>query len=115
MPKINRRDTADSSVPLIAFDEVTFEKVTFKLSWTVLANLREYVAYVKEATGNDKSPDEVVDKGMQRLFNSDKGFQKWLKSQNSGTGPAKKGHRKIVRTNVEGEFAAGNILNEKLN
>jgi hypothetical protein len=63
------------------------------LSWPVLANLREYVAYVKDVTGKDTTPDEVVDKGMQRLFDADKGFRSWLQKKNSDgrtkTKPAK--------------------------
>jgi len=82
MPKIKRKDATDSSMPLIAFEEVTSEKESFKLSWTVIANIREYVAYVKEVTGRETTRDEVVDKGMQRLFDADKGFRQWLQKKN---------------------------------
>jgi hypothetical protein len=49
----------------------------------VLANIREYVAYVKEVTGKETTPDEVVDKGMQRLFDADRGFHQWLQKKNA--------------------------------
>jgi hypothetical protein len=108
MPKNKRKDAASSIVPLIAFDEVTFEKESFKLSWPVLANLREYVAYVKEVTGKDTTPDEVVDKGMQRLFDADKGFRHWLQKKNSEgrtkTRPART--EKAEKSSQDGKLAA---------
>jgi hypothetical protein len=83
MAKNKGRESGNSIVPLIAFDDVAFEKESFKLSWPVLANLREYVAYVKDVTGKETTPDAVVDKGMQRLFDADKGFRHWLQKKNS--------------------------------
>jgi hypothetical protein len=82
MPKNKGKDATAGSMPLIAFEEVTSEKESFKLSWTVAANIREYVAYVKEVTGRETTRDEVVDKGMQRLFDADKGFRQWLQKKN---------------------------------
>lgn len=83
MPKNKQTNGTDRSMPLIVFDEITSEKESFKLSWTVLANLREYVAYVREVTGKETTPDEVVDKGMQRLFDADRGFHQWLQKKNT--------------------------------
>jgi hypothetical protein len=83
MPKNKPTNGSDRAMPLIVFDEVTSEKESFKLSWTVLANLREYVAYVKDTTGKDTTPDEEVDKGMQRLFDADRGFHQWLQKKNA--------------------------------
>ena len=83
MPTGKKKETASAAVPLIHFEEVAAERESFKLSWTVLANLREYVAYVREATGRDITADEVVDKCMQRLFDADKGFRQWLQKKNS--------------------------------
>ncbi len=93
MPKNKQTNGSDRSMPLIVFDEVTSEKESFKLSWTVLANLREYVAYVKEVTSKETTPDEVVDKGMQRLFDADRGFHQWLQKKNGGA----KGQGKSVK------------------
>jgi hypothetical protein len=81
MPKNKRKDATEGSMPLIAFEEVTSEKESFKLSWTVMANIREYVSYVKDVTGRETTRDEVVDKGMQRLFDADKGFRQWLQKK----------------------------------
>jgi len=82
MPKNNRRESANGPTPLITFDEVAAEKESFRLSWTVLANIREYVAYVKDVTGKETTPDEVADKALQRLFDADKGFRQWLQKKN---------------------------------
>src|SRR5215510_6313232 len=91
MPKNKRNDATDGAIPLISFEEVTSEKESFKLSWTVMANIREYVAYVKEVTGRETTRDEVVDKGMQRLFDADKGFRQWLQKKNGeGKGRTKR-------------------------
>ena len=83
MPTGKRKESGSASIPLINFDEIAAERESFKLSWTVLANLRDYVAYVREVTGRETTPDEVVDKGMQRLFDADKGFRQWLQKKNS--------------------------------
>jgi hypothetical protein len=83
MPTGKRKVSANASIPLINFDEIAAERESFKLSWTVLANLRDYVAYVADVTGRETTPDEVVDKGMQRLFDADKGFRQWLQKKNS--------------------------------
>ncbi|HMV48693.1 MAG TPA: hypothetical protein PLD20_06430 [Blastocatellia bacterium] len=83
MPTGKKKENASAAVPLIHFEEVAAERESFKLSWTVLANLRDYVAYVREATGRDITADEVVDKCMQRLFDADKGFRQWLQKKNN--------------------------------
>lgn len=83
MPMGKRKNAASVSIPLINFEEVAAEKESFRLSWTVLANLRDYVAYVGDVTGRETTPDEVIDKGMQRLFDADKGFRQWLQKKNS--------------------------------
>ncbi|MGE0128919.1 MAG: hypothetical protein AB7U82_12645 [Blastocatellales bacterium] len=84
MPKNSRKESTKGQAPLISFDEVAAERESFKLSWTVLANIREYVAYVKDVTGKETTPDAVVDKGLQRLFDADKGFRQWLQKKNGG-------------------------------
>jgi hypothetical protein len=83
MPTGKKNSAHISTVPLIHFDEIVAEKESFKLSWTVLANLRDYAAYVSDVTGRETTPDEVVDKGMQRLFDADKGFRQWLQKKNN--------------------------------
>lgn len=83
MPTGKRKELGSASVPLINFDEIAAERESFKLSWTVLANLRDYVAYVRDVTGRETTPDDVVDKGMRRLFDADKGFRQWLQKKNS--------------------------------
>ncbi len=83
MPTGKRKESGGASVPLINFDEIAAERESFKLSWTVLANLRDYVAYVRDVTGRETTPDDVVDKGMRRLFDADKGFRQWLQKKNS--------------------------------
>lgn len=83
MPTGKRKSSANAAIPLINFDEVAAEKESFRLSWTVLANLRDYVAYVGDVTGKETTPDEVIDKGMQRLFDADKGFRQWLQKKNT--------------------------------
>src|SRR5262245_26006616 len=105
MPKNKRKDSTDGSMPLIAFEEVTSEKESFKLSWTVMANIREYVAYVKEVTGRETTRDEVVDKGMQRLFDADKGFRQWLQKKNS-EGKVRAKRDKAERVGMDGKVGA---------
>jgi hypothetical protein len=112
MAKYNRKEDATTTTPLISVEEVASERESFKLSWTVLANIREYVTYVKEATGREITSDEVVDKGMQRLFNSDKGFQHWLRNQNSNSRPLRRERRKSAETGVKEEIAESSAINK---
>jgi hypothetical protein len=105
MPKNKRKDATDGAMPLIAFEEVTSEKESFKLSWTVMANIREYVAYVKEVTGRETTRDEVVDKGMQRLFDADKGFRQWLQKKNS-EGKVRAKRDKVEKAVMDGKAGA---------
>jgi hypothetical protein len=94
MQKNKRKETSENPVPLIAFEEIIAERESFRLSWTVIANLREYVAYVKDVTGKDATRDEVVDRGLQRLFDADKGFRRWMQRKNGES----KGKTKSART-----------------
>ena len=105
MPKNKRKDAIDGSMPLIAFEEVTSEKESFKLSWMVVANIREYVAYVKDVTGRETTRDEVVDKGMQRLFDADKGFRQWLQKKN-GEGKIRAKLKRAEKATVDGKAGA---------
>jgi hypothetical protein len=112
MAKYNKKEIVTTITPLINIGEVSSERESFKLSWTVLANIREYVAYVKDVTGKETSPDEVVDKGLQRLFDADRGFRQWLQkksgNKNRGKhGKAEKAERQSFDTKVE---AASTVL-----
>lgn len=111
MQKNGRKESTNVLAPLISFDEVAAEKESFKLSWTVLANIREYVAYVKDVTGKETTPDAVVDKGLQRLFDADKGFRQWLQKKNGGhKNKGKQGKaEKVERPVFDGKTEAANV------
>lgn len=110
MPKNGRKESTNGPAPLISFDEVAAEKESFRLSWTVLANIREYVAYVKDVTGRDTTPDAVVDKGLQRLFDADKGFRQWLQKKNGKhKNRGKQGKaEKVEKPGFDGKVEAAN-------
>src|SRR5690349_6419272 len=109
MQKNGRKESTSGLTPLISFDEVAAEKESFKLSWTVLANIREYVAYVKDVTGKETTPDAVVDKGLQRLFDADKGFRQWLQKKNGGQKNRSKGKaEKVEKPVFDGKVEAAN-------
>jgi hypothetical protein len=105
MPKNNRRVSANSPAPLITFDEVAAEKESFRLSWTVLANIREYAAYVKDVTGKETTPDEVADKALKRLFDADKGFRQWLQKKN-GEGKVRAKRERADKPMADGKAGA---------
>jgi hypothetical protein len=83
---------ADAKVrrPLIRIERVIYEKASFKMSRDVLASIEQYVLYLKEVTGDEPTQDEIVDRGMQRLFDSDRGFRQWLQKSIVKTGEATK-------------------------
>lgn len=105
MQKNNGKGSANSPAPLITFDEVAAEKESFRLSWTVLANIREYAAYVTDVTGRETSTDEVADKALQRLFDADKGFRQWLQKKN-GAHRGKAKNAKVEKPHIDGKIEA---------
>jgi hypothetical protein len=63
--------------PLLRFERIVYEKASFRLRQDVLQQIAEYVLYVKEVAGEEPTPDELIDRGMQRLFDADRGFSQW--------------------------------------
>jgi hypothetical protein len=86
MPKGKRKVEDKVRRPLIHIERVFYEKASFKLRTDVLANIEQYVLYIKEMTGDEPTPDELVDRGMQRLFDSDRGFRQWLQQRTAQNG-----------------------------
>jgi hypothetical protein len=74
--------------PLLRFERVVYEKASFRLRQDVLQQIADYVLYVKEVAGEEPTPDELVDRGMQRLFDADRGFHQWRqnKAEQGGVG-----------------------------
>jgi hypothetical protein len=90
MPRGKRNAEAKVRRPLIRIERVFYEKASFKLRTDVLGNIEQYVLYLKEMTGDEPTPDELVDRGMQRLFDSDRGFRQWLQKKAPVNGSAAK-------------------------
>lgn len=78
MPRRKKNAEGELHKPLLRIERIVYEKASFRLRKDVLQNIAEYVLYVKEMTGDEPSPDELVDRGMQRLFDADRGFRQWL-------------------------------------
>ena len=78
-----RKKNVDGEVrkPLLRFERVVYEKASFRLRQDVLHQIADYVLYVKEMAGEEPAPDELVDRGMQRLFDADRGFHKWRQNK----------------------------------
>jgi hypothetical protein len=101
MPKGKRNAEMKVRRPLIRIERVVYEKASFRLRTDVLANIEQYVLYTKEVTGDVSTPDELVDRGMQRLFDSDRGFRQWLQqrsAQNGSMAPAEEATGTAKRT-----------------
>jgi hypothetical protein len=67
--------------PLLRFERIVYEKASFRLRQDVLHQIADYVLYVKEVAGEEPTPDELVDRGMQRLFDADRGFYQWRQNK----------------------------------
>lgn len=81
MPRSPRNADADGLKPLLSFERVIYEKESFKLSQAVIAQIKSYAQYVKATTSHEPTQDEIVERGMQRLFEADKGFRAWSQQQ----------------------------------
>ncbi len=86
MPKRKKNEAGSVLKPLLRFDRVIYEKATFRLRQITLQQIYEYVCYVKEMTGGEPPSDELVDRGMQRLFDADRGFREWLQRRDRQEG-----------------------------
>ena len=109
MPRRKVTAEVEAHRPLISFERIIYEKASFKVSKGVLTSLDRYVAYIKEATGDEPTPDEVIDKGMQRLFDADRGFKQWLQKNGANSGSD---HRAEPANSTVKSAAAG-IVAEK--
>jgi hypothetical protein len=107
MPRRSRKETVDVLRPLITFERVVYQRESFRLSQTTLANIKEYATYVGEFSGDRPSHDEVIDKGMQRLFAADKGFQQWLSSRESGSSAERVVSAQPLRGDANGKGGEG--------
>src|SRR5581483_3122418 len=67
--------------PRIRIERIVYEKTFFRISQAVLGDIEEYVAYLGEVTQDKVTPDEIVDRGMQQLFATDRGFRQWQKKK----------------------------------
>lgn len=83
-----RRKNTDGELrkPLLRFERIVYEKASFRLRQDVLQQIADYVLYVKEVTGEEPTPDELVDRGMQRLFDADRGFHQWRQNKAEQSG-----------------------------
>nr|WP_281719838.1 DUF2274 domain-containing protein [Nitrosomonas nitrosa] len=102
MPRKKTSSENEARKPLIRIERIVYEKAAFKLSTTLLGNLSQYAAYVKEMTGEEASTDEIVEKGMQRLFEADRGFRQWLQRKASATSKTTKEERARPAEKIEG-------------
>ena len=78
MPKGKRNAETKVRKPLLRIERIVYEKASFRMNRDVLSNIEQYVLYLKEVTGDEPTQDEIVDRGMQRLFDADRGFRQWL-------------------------------------
>jgi hypothetical protein len=90
MPKVKRNAETKVRRPLLRIERIIYEKASFKMNRDVLANIEQYVLYLKEVTGDEPTQDEIVDRGMQRLFDADRGFHQWLQKKASQDGSGAK-------------------------
>lgn len=109
MPRRKVTAEVENHRPLISFERIVYEKASFKVSKGLLTSLNQYVAYIKEASGDEPTPDEVIDKGMQRLFDADRGFKQWLQKNGANGGTD---HR-AEPVNGAVKSAAAGIVTEK--
>lgn len=110
MPRAKRHTDAEAFKPLISFEQIAYEKVSFKLSEPIIANLKAYAAYVQASTSQQPTLDEIVSKGMQRLFDADKGFRNWLHQQNGTNHAAEK---ELPANAAESDESFGNALSQR--
>lgn len=86
MPRRKTSTDRQAPRPLLQIERIVYEKASFKLSRRMLTNLAEYAVYLRHVTGEEPAQDEIIEKGMQRLFDADRGFRQWLQRNRSEKG-----------------------------
>lgn len=72
--------------PVLQFEHVERrESAKYQVDVRVLEMLEKYPDYIAELTGHKPPIDQVVEKALEQVLNSDAGFKKYL---NNGNGKA---------------------------
>ncbi len=78
------KNTNGTTSPVLHFENIERrESGNFQVDVRVLSMLEKYPDYVAEQTGHKPPVDQVVEKALEQILNSDAGFKKYL---NNGTG-----------------------------
>lgn len=65
--------------PKVDLREDEVREITIKIRTSVLESVKQYIAFHEESMGFKPNESRVVDRGMEAFFESDEGFQTYLK------------------------------------
>lgn len=63
--------------PVLQFEHVERRPLRAQLDSRVLDDLDAYGKYILAQTGHEPTPDEIAEKALAKVFNSDIGFRDW--------------------------------------
>lgn len=71
--------------PKVDLREDEVREITIKIRTSVLESVKQYIAFHEESMGFKPNESKVVDRGMEAFFESDEGFQTYLKRRGKGS------------------------------
>ena len=101
------RSEGDEDAPLVSAKRGKFAKLSeIKVEALVYARLCQYKEFVREMDGEEADEGAILSAGLERLFDADQGFQRWLNGRRKTTSQAldsnnpKVGQRPIAASTV---------------
>lgn len=78
---MNKKNDSTKHRPLLQFAHVERKPFRGQIDVRVLDDLDAYAKYVQSQSGHEPSIDEVAEKAIAKVLNSDTGFRQWQRSQ----------------------------------
>ena len=78
---MNKKNDQTKQRPVLQFAFVERKPFKGQIDVRVLDDLDAYAKYVESQSGHEPSIDEIAEKAMTKVLNSDNGFRQWQRSQ----------------------------------
>src|SRR5258708_36280512 len=78
---MNKKNDQSKQRPVLQFAHVERKPFKGQIDVRVLDDLEAYAKYVQTQSGHEPSIDEIAEKAIAKVLNSDTGFRQWQRSQ----------------------------------
>src|SRR5882724_10509186 len=78
---MSKKNSQSKQRPVLQFAHVERKPFKGQIDVRVLDDLEAYAKYVQSQSGHEPSTDEIAEKAIAKVLNSDTGFRQWQHSQ----------------------------------